>query len=152
MGYFLPFYPPNSPKNQNFKKMKKNILEIAHVYQKLWLDDVWFPRNGVHQKDRWMNRKSETQRWATPPKKLLSLTMTIIIIKTYQINTVHWKIETKSRWKKFRTIKDKLKYSCKNLGQSRAIQDSFENPGHSRTFQSSGHHDKFAISLQYRKK
>ena len=23
MGYFLPFYPPNSPKNQNFEKMKK---------------------------------------------------------------------------------------------------------------------------------
>ena len=23
MGYFLPFYPPNSQKNENFKKMKK---------------------------------------------------------------------------------------------------------------------------------
>ena len=23
--YFLPFYPPNIPKNQNFKKMKKNL-------------------------------------------------------------------------------------------------------------------------------
>ena len=57
-------------------------------------------------------------------KKLLSLTMTvIIIIKIYQINTVHWKIEIESRWKKFRTIKNKLKYFCKKLGHSRAIQD-----------------------------
>ena len=72
-------------------------------------------------------------------KKLLSLTMTIIIIiKTYQINTVHWKLETE-RWKKIRTIKDKLKYFCENLRQSRTIQDNFENPGHSRTFQDSGH-------------
>ena len=67
-------------------------------------------------------------------KKLLSLTMTIIIIiKTYQINTVHWKIETESRWKKFRTIKDKLKYFCKNLGQSRTVLKIQDIPGLSRT-------------------
>ena len=31
LGYFLPFYPPNSPKNQNFRKIKKS-LEISSFY------------------------------------------------------------------------------------------------------------------------
>ena len=34
---FLPFYPPNDPKNQNFEKMKKKWLEIisfTQLYQK----------------------------------------------------------------------------------------------------------------------
>ena len=29
MGYFLPFYPPNSQKNENFKKMKKKKKKNA---------------------------------------------------------------------------------------------------------------------------
>ena len=32
LGHFLPFYPLNSPKNQNFEKMKKNNLEISSFY------------------------------------------------------------------------------------------------------------------------
>ena len=28
LGYIFPFYPPNSPKNENFKTIKK-ILEIS---------------------------------------------------------------------------------------------------------------------------
>ena len=28
MGYFLPFHPPNSPKNQNFEKMNKTTGDI----------------------------------------------------------------------------------------------------------------------------
>ena len=31
-GLFLPFYPPNSPKNQNFKKMKKNPEDIIILH------------------------------------------------------------------------------------------------------------------------
>ena len=31
MGYFLPFYPRNSPENENLKKMK-NCLEILSFY------------------------------------------------------------------------------------------------------------------------
>ena len=32
MGYFLPFYPPNSPKNENFKKIEKLswVIIILH--------------------------------------------------------------------------------------------------------------------------
>ena len=32
MGYFLPFYPPNSPKNQNFEKMKKTPGDIIILH------------------------------------------------------------------------------------------------------------------------
>ena len=50
MGYFLPFYPPNSPKNLNLKKLKKNAWRYHHftlVYQKSWLYAIWFLRYGV---------------------------------------------------------------------------------------------------------
>ena len=29
LGYFLPFYPPNNPENQNFEKMKKAPGDIT---------------------------------------------------------------------------------------------------------------------------
>ena len=32
MGYFLPFYPPNNPKNQNFEKMKKPPGDIITLH------------------------------------------------------------------------------------------------------------------------
>ena len=32
MGHFLPFYPPKSPKNQNFEKMKKTPRDIIILY------------------------------------------------------------------------------------------------------------------------
>ena len=31
-GYFLPFYPPNNPKNENFKKMKKAPEDIIILH------------------------------------------------------------------------------------------------------------------------
>ena len=53
LGYFFPFYPLNSPKTQNFKKMKKKKTPRDHyftcVYQKLLLDDKWFLRNGARR-------------------------------------------------------------------------------------------------------
>ena len=52
MDPFLPFYSPNNPKNQNFKKMKKNpwrYYHFTHVYQKQQLYDVWFLRYGMSQ-------------------------------------------------------------------------------------------------------
>ena len=56
---FCPFTPTNSPKNQYFKKMKKTpwiYHHFTYVYQKLWLDDVQFLRNGAQQ----MDGKSDT--------------------------------------------------------------------------------------------
>ena len=32
LSYFLPFYPPNSLKNENFKKLKKKHLGISSFY------------------------------------------------------------------------------------------------------------------------
>ena len=32
-GYFLPFYPPNSLKNENFKKMKKNPGDVIILHR-----------------------------------------------------------------------------------------------------------------------
>ena len=60
-GLFLPFYLPNSPKNQNFKKNEINTWRchhFTHVYQKLWLDDVQFLRYAVQRTDRQMDGKS----------------------------------------------------------------------------------------------
>ena len=40
LGYFLPFYPHNSLKNENFKKKKKKkswrYHHLTQVYQKSW--------------------------------------------------------------------------------------------------------------------
>ena len=52
LDHFLPFYSPNNPKNQNFKKMKKKpwrYYHFTHVYQKQQLYDVWFLRYGMWQ-------------------------------------------------------------------------------------------------------
>ena len=56
LGYFLHFHPPNSLKNQNFKKIKKNTWRyhhFTHVSERWWLDDVWFLRYGTQQTDGW---------------------------------------------------------------------------------------------------
>ena len=59
-GYFLPFYPTNSPKNQNFKKMKTSleIDQFKYVYQKLWWDNARLLRYGMRQTDGWTDGKS----------------------------------------------------------------------------------------------
>ena len=71
--FFFALLPPlNSPKNQNFKKMKKKPgdIIILHVYQKLWLDDVWFLRHGVWQTDGQADGKSDIIEVGAPPKNL----------------------------------------------------------------------------------
>ena len=45
MGYFLPFYLPNSPKNQNLEKNEKNTWTYHHftiAYQKSWSYAILF--------------------------------------------------------------------------------------------------------------
>ena len=79
-GLFLHFYPPNSLKNQNFKKMKrkkkKKILEISsfytYVYPKLWSDNVRFLRCGAPQTDGRMDGRTEkvTLEVGFPPKNI----------------------------------------------------------------------------------
>ena len=51
-SYYLPFYPPNSPKNENFKQMKKKPWRYHHftqVYQEVWSYSLLFSRYGTWQ-------------------------------------------------------------------------------------------------------
>ena len=53
LDYFLPFYHPNSLKNDNFKKFEKNTWRCYHftkVYQKLWSYGILFLRCGTWQR------------------------------------------------------------------------------------------------------
>ena len=52
LGYFLPFYPTNNPKNQNFEKTFKKDLTWRYRHftlacHKWWSYDVWFLRYGT---------------------------------------------------------------------------------------------------------
>ena len=74
LGHFLPFYPPNSPKNQNQKKKERNAWiyhHFTHVHQKLCSDDVRFLRYGARRTD---GRTDGRKKWHTevgaPSKKL----------------------------------------------------------------------------------
>ena len=52
LSHFLPFYPTNKSKSQNFEKMKKNSSRYYHftfVYHEWRSYDVWFLRHGVQQ-------------------------------------------------------------------------------------------------------
>ena len=60
LGLYFSFLPLYSPKNKNFKKMKKKKKKswryyFTPVYQKLWLDDVQFLRYGARQMDKQMD-------------------------------------------------------------------------------------------------
>ena len=56
LGHFVIFCPTNTPKNQNFEKMKKSPggIIILHMLQ------IWFLRYGAQWTDRWMDGKSDT--------------------------------------------------------------------------------------------
>ena len=49
LDHFLPFYPPNNLKNQNFEKMKKisGDIIILHMCSINDNHDVWFLRYGA---------------------------------------------------------------------------------------------------------
>ena len=50
LGYFLPSYPHNSPKIENWKKLKKNTWRYHHftqVYEKSWSYAILFLRYGA---------------------------------------------------------------------------------------------------------
>ena len=51
LGYFFLFHPPNSPKNENFKKKEKSTwrYHFKHIYQKSWSYTILFLRFGTWQ-------------------------------------------------------------------------------------------------------
>ena len=58
-GLFLPFYPPNSPKNQNLKKMKRipGDIIISHMCTKNYNPMMFGSWDMVC--DRWMDRGTD---------------------------------------------------------------------------------------------
>ena len=78
LDHFLPFYPLNKLKRQNFEKMQKNARRYHHftnAYGKLRSHDVRFLRYGARQTDRrtdgWAEG-SDIWRWV-PHLKILFL-------------------------------------------------------------------------------
>ena len=70
-GLFFALLHPSSPKNKNFKKMKKNprrFHHFTHVYQHLWLDDD--------------GRKKWHIEVGTPPKKNKNISWHVMTLKT----------------------------------------------------------------------
>ena len=70
-GLFFALLHPCSPKNKNFKKMKKNprrFHHFIHVYQHLWLDDD--------------GRKKWHIEVGTPPKKNKNISWHVMTLKT----------------------------------------------------------------------
>ena len=71
LGHFLPFYTPNSAKNENLKKKWKKIAwryhHFTHVYQKL-LDNAQLLRYGARRTDG----KSDIERWLHHLKNKIS--------------------------------------------------------------------------------
>ena len=71
MDYFLPFYLPNSPKNQNFKIIKKRLeMSSSHIcVPKNMIRDVRFLRYGARRMDgQTEGRKKWHIEVGAPPK------------------------------------------------------------------------------------
>ena len=59
--------PPLTAQKIKFQGKKNTwIYHFTHVYQKLWLDDVWFLRYGVQWTDGWKKWQREV---SAPPRK-----------------------------------------------------------------------------------
>ena len=74
LGYFLPFYPPDSPKNQNLKKNEKNTWRYHHftcvpkiMIRWHMVPEIWCAMDG--QTDRRTDGKSDIQRWVPHLKR-----------------------------------------------------------------------------------
>ena len=59
LDHFLPFYPPNNPKNQNFEKLKKTHEDIIILHMHTINDNhvMHGPTDGWT--DRWTDGKSD---------------------------------------------------------------------------------------------
>ena len=75
LGYFLPFYPPNNPKNQNFKKLKKKktpgdiiILYMCTKNNDHMMYGSWDMVRNRHKQMDWQ-KKWHIEVGAPPTKK-----------------------------------------------------------------------------------
>ena len=112
LGYFLLFYPLNSPKNVRFLTKKHLEISFYTCVPKLWLDDVQFLRYVVQRTDgqkKWYlevgappkqinisNRVQLSLGWKTKNCKPNSLIQTLL----YRSNIYNFKIYQREHWKK----------------------------------------------------
>ena len=59
LDHFLPFYPPNNPKNQNFEKMKKRPGDIIILHMCTKNDNHMMYGSGEMECDRRSNRQMD---------------------------------------------------------------------------------------------
>ena len=120
MGYFLHFFPPNSLKNQNSKKLKKSV-EISSLYtcapkmiiRWCMAPEIRCATDG--RKDRWTNgQRSDIERWVSHLKKSIFPTEcnslwdekkenckpnSLIHALVYRSNIYYSKIYQRENWK-----------------------------------------------------
>ena len=76
LEHFLPFYPPNNPKNQNFKKMKQKPgdIIILHMCTKNY-DQVMYGSWDIVRDRRTAKQTDRQKKWhievAAPPNKTI---------------------------------------------------------------------------------
>ena len=61
-GLFLPFYPHNSLKNQNFYKMKKTTVDIITLHTCTKNYDQMMHSSSDMVRDRQMNRRTDREK------------------------------------------------------------------------------------------
>ena len=100
LGHFLPLYPTNNLKNQNFEKIKKTPVNYHHftlVYHKQESYDKWFPRYGAwhiffpildHYLPFHLPNNLENQKFEKMKKKKKP-TRDIIILHKYTITDLY---------------------------------------------------------------
>ena len=74
--YFFPFTPLTAQRSKLSKTWTWRYHHFTHVYQKLWLEDVWFLRYGVWQVDGWKKWHIEV---GAAPEKFLTLKYQVMI-------------------------------------------------------------------------
>ena len=67
MGYFKKWKKKKKKKNE---KKTGRYNHFTHVYQTLWLDEVWFLRYGARQTDKKTDGKSDINRGGCPSTHL----------------------------------------------------------------------------------
>ena len=114
-GLFLPFYPSNSPKNQNFTKMKKAPEHIIILHMCTKNHDHKMCSSWDMVRDGWMDRRTDGQtdgwkKWhievGAPPNNLINdlsfLNLRHPAINFHDENNKLWKQATSlpSKWSK----------------------------------------------------
>ena len=103
--YFLPFYP-NSPKDQNFKRMKKKNtmlwdIIILHMCTKLWSDNVRFLSMVCNRQTGGCQKKWHMEVGAPPKNGMPGQNWNHAISKcvhNHRNNNISWRYKHQCKW------------------------------------------------------